>query len=167
MTDGLDWSTICAYFSPSQRSQHPFLFCQKSCFIYFSLLDTCRMLVFNTALRSYSNAVHILHPFRSAALNQSQANIFCISQAAHILPDFQTKLLRETHFRNSSYTALSPAEKQQKITSRLGWSVNTAFTSRTAISATSRMGQPYTPVEMQGKAIERQPFSMATASESR
>ena len=44
------------------------------------------------------------------------------------------------HFNSDSYTALSPAEKQQKTTSRSGWVASTAFTSRTAISAASRMG---------------------------
>lgn len=44
-------------------------------------------------------------------------------------------------FNRDSYTALSPAEKQQKITSTSGWLANTAFTSRTAISAAFQIVQ--------------------------
>ena len=58
-----------------------------------------------------------------------------------VRPEWNVKLaVTRYHFNSDSYTALSHAEKQQNTTSRSGRVANTAFTSRTAISAASRMG---------------------------
>ena len=52
-------------------------------------------------------------------------------------------------------------------TSALSAGDRNSFISLTAIFAASSMGHPYTPVEMQGKAMDQHPFSAAMASELR